>query len=78
MNGFPREIVIDQRETTAIRRPGAIRGQQRHLAKEELETRKEGRKKRESEREGERHLPTFFRDCTYFLCTGGRSSASRE
>lgn len=33
---------------------------------------------RERERERGRYLPTFFRDCTYFLCTGGRSSASRE
>lgn len=41
---------------------------------EELET----RKKWERERDRERYLPTFFRDCTYFLCTGGRSSASRE
>lgn len=67
MNGFPREIVIDQRETTAIRRPGAIRGQQRHLAKEELETRKEGRSERVREKEKGIFQRSFGIVLTFFV-----------
>lgn len=80
MNGFAPgtgQIVIDRAKQRLL---GGRRGRRQRDGQEERKVAEDpgrGVPPKKTEK-GEWHLPMFFENCTYFLCTGERSSASRE
>lgn len=81
MNGFARgtgQIVIDRAKQRLLRRsPRTKTTTARRRRRQRRTWSGRGALPKKTEK-GEWHLPMFFENCTYFLCTGERSSASRE